>query len=86
MAKVSFGMRDMQHKDWFITSLVPHIHILLMQQKIASQAEALEIMMKLEASPIDKIRIGMNQIQLQLANLTIQFQDIKKEKEVREEV
>ena len=42
--------------------------------------------MKLEASPIAKASVGMTQIQNQLAQLTLQLQDIKKGKEVREEV
>ena len=40
--------------------------------------------MKLEASPIGDGAAGMVQIQSQLANLTIQLQDIKKGKEAQE--
>ena len=50
MAKVSFEMSYVQHKEWFIASLVPHICMPLMQQKITSQAEAQEIALNLEAS------------------------------------
>ena len=42
--------------------------------------------MKLEASPIAETSAGMAQIENHLANLTLQLQDIKKGKEVREEV
>ena len=42
--------------------------------------------MKLESSPVGETRIDMIQIQSQLVNLTIQLQDIKKGKEVHEEV
>jgi cytochrome c2 len=42
--------------------------------------------MKLEASSIAETSARMAQIQNQLANLTLQLQDIKKGKEVREEV
>lgn len=42
--------------------------------------------MKLEDSPIGYTNAGMQQIQIQLANLTLQIQYIKKIKEVREEV
>ena len=52
MAKVSFQMSDVQHKEWFIVTLLPHIRTLLMKQKIVSQIEALEMTMKLEASPV----------------------------------
>ena len=78
-------MSDVQHKEWFIAALVPHIRMPLTQQKIATQSEELEIAMKLEASPVDEIGVGMNQIQLQLANLMIQLQDIKKGNEICEE-
>ena len=62
MAKVIFQIFDVQHKDWFITSLLPCNHVPLMQHKIVSQIEALEIAMKLEASPIKETRAGMAQI------------------------
>ena len=42
--------------------------------------------MKLEASPIADGAVGMVQIQLQLANLTLQLQDIKKGKEAKEDL
>ena len=29
--KVRFGMSDVQHKEWFIAALVPHIRMPLMQ-------------------------------------------------------
>ena len=73
-------MLDMQHKEWFIAMLLPHIRGPLMQQNIATQTEALELEMKLEASPIRYGATGMIQIQSQLANLIIQLQDIKKRK------
>ena len=72
MARVSFSMSDVQHKEWFIAALVPHIWHPLMQQNITMQREALEIVRKSEASPIGETAISMNQIQAQLANLRIQ--------------
>ena len=53
---------------------------------MTTQSEALEIAMKLEASPIAEIVVGMNQIQVQLENLTLQLQDIKKEKEEHDDL
>ena len=50
MAKVSFQMSNVQHKEWFIVSLLPHIRIPLMKQKIMSWIETLEIAMNLEGS------------------------------------
>ena len=55
-----------------------------MQQNIESQMEALELAMKLEASPIGDGAVGMVQIQLQLANLMIQLWYNKKGKESHE--
>ena len=57
-----------------------------MKQKIVSYTEALEIAMKLESSLIGETGAGMMQIQLQLTNLMVKLQDIKKGKEVKEEI
>ena len=37
MAKVSFQMSDVHHKEWFIATLLPHIQGPLMHQNIESQ-------------------------------------------------
>ena len=73
MAKVSFQMSDVQHKEWLIATFLPHIRGPLMQQKIESQTKALDLEMKLEASPIADGTAGMLQIQSQLSNLTLQL-------------
>jgi hypothetical protein len=52
MDRLTFQIPDEQHREWFIAGLLPHIRCPLTQQKITSQSEALEITMKLEASPI----------------------------------
>ena len=36
MARVSFQMSDVQHKEWFIAALVLHVIQPLMEQKIAT--------------------------------------------------
>ena len=74
-------MSDVQHKEWFITALVPHIRQPLMQQKTMTRSEALETAMKLEASPVGKTMVRMNEIQAQLENMMLQLQDIKKTNE-----
>ena len=71
MARVNLKMSDVKHKEWFIDVLVSHIRQSLMQQNITMQNEALDMAMKLEASPIGETTVGMNQIQVQLANLTL---------------
>ena len=57
-----------------------------MQQKIATQSKALETAMKLEASIVGEIIVGMNQIQAQLTNLMLQLQDIKNTKEDHDDI
>jgi hypothetical protein len=59
---LSFQIPDEQNKEWYITPLLPHIRVPLMQQKVASQAEALENAMKLESTPIGESSSGMSQI------------------------
>jgi hypothetical protein len=51
-----------------------------MQQKIASQAEALEIAMKLESTLMAESSSGMSQILSQLTSLSLQVEDMKKDK------
>ena len=57
-----------------------------MQQNIVTQRKNLEIVVKLEASPIGETAVGMNQIQAQIENLTLQLLDIKKEKEEHDDL
>ena len=86
MDKVSIQMLDVQHKEWFIATLLPHIRTTLMHQKVVLQTEALEIAMKLESSPIGDTDTGMMQIQLYMAIFMVHIQDIKRGKEVQEEL
>jgi hypothetical protein len=80
MGRLTFQIPNQQHREWFIAGLLPHIHSPLIQQKVTSQSEALEIAMKLEASLV-RDNNGMAQIQNQLVALTIQLEEITKGKE-----
>jgi hypothetical protein len=51
-----------------------------MQQNITSQAEALEITMKLESTLMGESSSGMSQILSQLTSLSLQVEDMKKDK------
>jgi len=62
MGQVSFPISYAQNKEWFIPAILPHIRISLTQHKVTSQEKALEISMKLEASPIGETCMGMGQI------------------------
>ena len=51
-----------------------------MQQKIASQEEALEIAMKLESTPTGDSNSGTSQNLSKLTRLSLQVEDMKKDK------
>jgi hypothetical protein len=77
---LSFQIPDEKNKEWFIVALLPHIRVALMQQKISSHAEALEISMKLESTPMGESSSGMSQILSQITILSLQVEDMKKYK------
>jgi hypothetical protein len=77
---LSFQIPNENNKEWFIVSLLPHIRVPLMQQKIASQVEALDIAMKLESTPMGESCSGMSQILSQLTSLSLQVEDMKRDK------
>ena len=58
MDTVIFQMSNVQHKEWLITALLPHIHVPLIKQNIVSQIEVLEIAMKLEVSLVRETSAG----------------------------
>ena len=81
--QVSFTIGPVQHKEWFIAALLPHIRTPLMQQKVVDQQEALEIGMKLETAPLGD-NSGIAQIQAQLAEMDLELHDMKKGKATHE--
>jgi len=81
-----FALPEQQHKEWFITAMMPHIRLPLCQQKLKTQAEALEASIRMEASPVGESGAGMAQVQSHLTALKIQLQDISKQKERRYDV
>lgn len=60
---------DKKHKEWFISMLLPHLRGPMNQQKIDSQAETLEVAMKLEVASKENYQI---QNQLEAMYLDIQ--------------
>ena len=62
LGQVNFAFPVQQHQEWFIAVLLPCIRLPLMQQKVTSQSEALEITMRLEASPMFESTLGMDQL------------------------
>jgi hypothetical protein len=71
---LDFHIPDEKYREWFIEIFLLHIHFPLTQQNITSQSKAIDISMRLEESPIGENGIGMAQVQLHLAALTIQLQ------------
>jgi hypothetical protein len=47
--RLTFQIQDVQHREWFIVGLLPHIWVPLTQQKVMTQSEAVEIAMHLES-------------------------------------
>ena len=77
---------DGQHHEWFIASLLPNLRIALSQQKIGTQAEALEVTMRLHAMPMQDATLGVQKIQSSLQSLCLELQILKKDKEAKLEV
>jgi hypothetical protein len=77
---LTFQIPDEQNKEWFIAAVLPHIRVPLMQQKIASQPKSLEIAMKLESTSMGESSSSISQIMSQLTSLSLQVEDMKKDK------
>lgn len=50
--EANMNLTDGQHCEWFIASLLSHLRSTLLQQKITTQAEALDISMRLHETPM----------------------------------
>lgn len=59
IGQANFHISNELHKEWYIATLFPHLILPLSQKNIGTQAEALEIVMKLEASPVQDTHIGV---------------------------
>ena len=58
--EANMNLTDRQRREWFVASLLPHLRVALSQQKIGTQAEALEIMMRLHETPIQDANLGVH--------------------------
>jgi hypothetical protein len=86
--RLRFQILDEKNKEWFIYALLPHIKVPLMQQNITSQAKVLNITMNKKSSPMGECISGMIQILSHLTSLSLQIEDMKKDKgkDKREEI
>lgn len=74
------NLTDSQHQDCFIVMFLPHLRNTLSQQKIGTQAEVLEIKMRLHETPIQDMTLGVQKINVELQNICLEFQIFEKEK------
>lgn len=90
ISEANMNLMDGQHHEWFVASLLPHLRVALSQQKIRTKAEALYIAMRLQKTPMQDANLGVQHIHMQLQNLCLEFQSLKKYiivwPEVREEI
>jgi len=70
---VNMNLIDGQHCECFVASLFPHLRVVLSQQKIGTQVEALEIAMRLHETPMQDANLGVQQIHAQLQNLFLEM-------------
>jgi len=57
--EANMTLTDAQHYTWLVASLTPHLRMTLSQQKISTQAEALETTMRLHEMPIKDLGLGV---------------------------
>lgn len=78
--EANMTLTNAQHCTWFVPSLTPPLRTTLSQQKISTQAKALETTMRLYETPILDLRLGVQQIHVQLQNLSLKMQSLKQER------
>ena len=75
--EANMNMTNGQHSKWFVALLLPHLRSALSQQKITTQAEVLEIAMRLYETLMQDPNLGVQQIHVQLKNLCLEMQSLK---------
>lgn len=78
--EANMNLTNGQHHQFFMASILPHLRVALSQQKIGTQDEALEIMMRLYETPIQDDNLGVQQIHTQLQKFFLEMQSLKKHK------
>ena len=73
ICKANMTLMDGQYRAWFVASLTPHLRMAQSQQKLSTQAEALEMAMRLHETPIQDPGMGVQQIHTQLQNLCLEI-------------
>ena len=57
-----FEYDNRKHMEWFISMLLPHLHTPMSHQTFESQEKAVEVAMKLEATPREDTSLGVQKI------------------------
>jgi hypothetical protein len=70
-------MTDMQHKNLFVNSLLPHLKYPLRQQKFQTQEEALQEALQLEENQYQQIDPAIKELKEDLKNLMLQVNQNK---------
>ena len=86
ICEANMNLIDGQHHEWFVTSLLPHLRVVMSQQKIMTQAVALEIAIRLHETPKQDPNQGIQQIHVQLQNIFLEMKSLKQDKTIRLEV
>jgi len=60
--EANMNLTDGQHHECFVASFLPHLRVVLSQQKIATQEEDLEIVMRLHEMLMQDLNLGVQQI------------------------
>jgi len=60
--EANMTLTDGQHHASFVASLMPHLRTTLSQQELSTQAEALEITMRLHETLVQDPSLGVQQI------------------------
>lgn len=88
--EANMNFMDGQHYAWFVASLMLHLRTVLSQQKLSTQAKALEIKMRVHETPIQGSSLEVQQIHAQLKYLFLEIQSLKQDRtthpEAHEEV
>jgi len=75
--EANMTLMDAHHCAWFMASLTPNLRMALSQQKISTQAEALEIVMRLHETLLQDPGLGVHQIQVKIPNLCLEMKKLK---------
>jgi hypothetical protein len=71
--RLKYPISDMQHRQLFIKSLLPHLKYPLRQHKFQTQVEALQVMMQLEENQYKQTYPNIEELKEDLKNLTVQL-------------